>query len=103
MRTQASLQRLETQIAKLQGRADVIRAKEKEPIVQAILDAIRHYRISPEDLGISAHSRGPWKSLAQRSVHSMPGPAYTEGVSRRNTGIVRPGRLGVVGAGPHVG
>ena len=81
MRGQASLQRLEAQIAKLQRRADVIRAREKAPVVQAIVGAIHYYQISPEDLGISEHSRGPWEGQVGSTGRPQHGRLNSNGHS----------------------
>ncbi len=84
-----SVKSLEAQIEKLQRRVEEMRAREKQPVVEAILGAIRQYRILPEDLGISAHSRGPWEERTLNgTAHRMRGREPR----RRENGVHRPAR-----------
>ena len=83
MLRKTALKRLEAQIARLERQAAVLREKEKQPVIQAILRAINFYRITPEDLGVGGSSYGPpGKAPARakvgvrsRSRSPKPGPA----------------------------
>ncbi len=67
-----SITQLEGRIAKLQLRAARLRAKQKAPVIQAVISAIHDYQITPEDLGISATSRGPWDNMV-KATHQRHG------------------------------
>ncbi len=86
MLRKTALKRLEAQIAKLERQAAVLREREKQPVIQAILRAISFYRITPEDLGIGASSyappkKGPARAKLGTRAHSRdakrgPAPKY---------------------------
>lgn len=78
MRT--SLATLDIQIAKLQRKADAIKAREKGGVIARIREAIEHYGLSAQELGFGRGSRGNGAAIKKsRKPHTQ----------RKGTGVVK--------------
>ena len=62
----SSLAKIQAQIEKLQKQAEAIRAKEVAEVIARIKDAVEHYAITAEDLGLSG--RKPRTAKAPKSA-----------------------------------
>jgi DNA-binding protein H-NS len=66
-----TLAQIETQIAKLQQRADAIKAKEMVGVIERIRDAVGHYGLTPEHIfGVQA-AKAPPPRKAKASVEQV--------------------------------
>ena len=78
-----ALQALNARIAALQAQAEVLRQKEVSGVVAKIKDAIAHYGLSAEDLGLSASSASPAKGTRKAKAAKKTRKTIGAGKSSR--------------------
>jgi len=66
-----TLAQIETQIAKLQQRADAIKAKEMVGVIERIRDAVGHYGLTPEHIFGVKTAKAPPPRKAKATVEQV--------------------------------
>ncbi|RZS86552.1 H-NS family nucleoid-associated regulatory protein [Pigmentiphaga kullae] len=89
---QKSYQALQSEIKKLQQKADSLRLKQRQPVVESILRSMEEYSISIDELKAALTQRGSRRKARVNSVASKRANAVAAKYRNQETGETWTGR-----------
>ena len=84
-----SLAQIQNQIAKLEKQAQALKAKEAKGVIARIKEAIAHYGLTAEDLGLaSARGRKPGRPAGMPTAKAV-GKGRKAGGAKKTVGVIK--------------